>query len=78
MCAYTTGWNHRVCGLNADTEAWNTDFSNNTNRASEVYKLPPSFRFPLLREGNQVARGLGSPCGQGEPLGGGLQSRLCS
>ena len=43
--------------------------------------LPPSFRFPPLREGNHVGvwfprfaggtmRGFGSPCGQGEPAGG--------
>jgi hypothetical protein len=59
--------------------------------------LPPSFRFPPLREGNHVgvwfpcfARGtvrgfgsrawrgeperLGSPCGQGEPAGGGSKN----
>ena len=31
--------------------------------------MPPSFRFPPLREGNQAARLFGSPCGQGEPYG---------
>ena len=31
-----------------------------TNRASEVHKLPPSLRFPPLREGNLVGR-MGSP-----------------
>ena len=46
--------------------------------------LPPSFRFPPLREGNRAGvvspntqketsrRGRGSPCSQGEPKGGGL------
>jgi hypothetical protein len=34
-------------------------------------QLPPSLRFPPLREGNQATRPLGSPCGQGEPEGGG-------
>jgi hypothetical protein len=28
----------------------------NTNRASEVYKLPPSFRFPSRSGGNQAHR----------------------
>ena len=28
----------------------------NTNRASEVHQLPPSFRFPPLREGNRERR----------------------
>jgi len=47
--------------------------------------LPPSFRFPPLREGNHVGvwfprfargtvRGFGSPCGQGEPAGGGSKN----
>ena len=39
-----------------------------TNRASKVYYLPPSCRFPPLREGNQAARPLGSPCVQGGTL----------
>ena len=30
-------------------------------------QLPPSFRFPPLREGNLTARPFGSPCVQGEP-----------
>jgi hypothetical protein len=52
--------------------------------------LPPSFRFPPLREGNQIQgqasprregnrtreRELGSPCLQGEPIGGGLLPAL--
>ena len=29
---------------------------NNTNRAVRVYELPPSLRFPPLREGNRVGR----------------------
>ena len=28
----------------------------NTNRPSKVHYLPPSFRFPPLREGNRVGR----------------------
>jgi hypothetical protein len=47
--------------------------------------LPPSFRFPPLREGNHVGvwfprlargtvRGFGSPCLQGEPAGGGSKN----
>jgi hypothetical protein len=36
--------------------------------------LPPSFRFPPLREGNRTrGRELGSPCSQGEPKGGGSE-----
>jgi hypothetical protein len=52
--------------------------------------LPPSFRFPPLREGNRTrgqasplregnqaqGRELGSPCLQGEPTGGGLLTAL--
>jgi len=44
------------------------------NQRKDTYKLrgqsselPPSFRFPPLREGNRAARPLGSPCEQGEP-----------
>jgi hypothetical protein len=33
--------------------------------------MPPSFRFPPLREGNQATRLFGSLCLQGEPAGGG-------
>jgi hypothetical protein len=41
--------------------------------------LPPSFRFPPLREGNRAQRReLGSPCLQGEPKGGGLLPALRS
>jgi len=41
--------------------------------------LPPSFRFPPLREGNRTReRELGSPCEQGEPKGGGLLPALRS
>jgi len=54
--------------------------------------LPPSFRFPPLREGNRTrgqasplregnrtqGRELGSPCEQGEPKGGGLLPALRS
>jgi hypothetical protein len=29
--------------------------------------MPPSCRFPPLREGNREARLFGSPCVQGEP-----------
>jgi len=29
-------------------------YPSNTNRASEVHQLPPSFRFPPLREGNRA------------------------
>jgi hypothetical protein len=31
--------------------------------------MPPSFRFPPLREGNQATRLFGSLCLQGEPAG---------
>ena len=54
-------------------------------RKQSLY-LPPSFRFPPLREGNRAAhplgsprfargtaQGFGSPCVQGEPYGGGCQ-----
>jgi hypothetical protein len=34
---------------------------------SQSSHLPPSFRFPPLREGNRAAHPFGSPCGQGEP-----------
>jgi hypothetical protein len=44
------------------------------NQRKDTYKLrgqsselPPSYRFPPLREGNRAARPLGSPCEQGEP-----------
>jgi hypothetical protein len=33
----------------------------NTNRASEVHQLPPSFRFPPLREGNRERRAYSVP-----------------
>jgi hypothetical protein len=45
-----------------------------TNRVSRVHALPPSVRFPPLREGNRA--GFGSPCGQGEPAGGGERSLI--
>jgi hypothetical protein len=32
-----------------------------TNRASKVYYLPPSFRFPPLREGNRERRAYSVP-----------------
>jgi hypothetical protein len=41
-------------------------------RRGSCWILPPSVRFPPLREGNRVGRGFGSPCLQGEPAGGGL------
>jgi hypothetical protein len=40
---------------------------------SQSSHLPPSFRFPPLREGNRAAHPFGSPCSQGEPCGGGRQ-----
>jgi hypothetical protein len=33
----------------------------NTNRASKVHYLPPSFRFPPLREGNRERRAYSVP-----------------
>ena len=33
----------------------------NTNRAFRVYELPPSFRFPPLREGNRKKRAYSVP-----------------
>jgi hypothetical protein len=33
----------------------------NTNRAFRVYELPPSFRFPPLREGNREGRAYSVP-----------------
>jgi len=33
----------------------------NTNRAVRVYELPPSFRFPPLREGNREGRAYSVP-----------------
>jgi hypothetical protein len=35
---------------------------------SQSSQLPPSFRFPPLREGNRVGR-MGSPASRGEPRG---------
>jgi hypothetical protein len=35
---------------------------------SQSSQLPPSFRFPPLREGNRVGR-MGSPAARGEPRG---------
>jgi hypothetical protein len=36
-------------------------YPSNTNRASEVHQLPPSFRFPPLREGNRERRAYSVP-----------------
>jgi hypothetical protein len=40
---------HPPLGVNATWE-----WASNTNRAFRVYELPPSFRFPPLREGNRA------------------------
>ena len=38
-----------------------------TPLAQQGSPIPPSVRFPPLREGNRTVRPLGSPCEQGEP-----------
>ena len=47
-----------------------------TNRAGGVYNCPPPAGSPRFARG--TAHGFGSPCSQGEPEGGGFQSRLFS
>jgi len=45
----------------------------NTNRAVRVYELPPSFRFPPLREGNREGRAYSvPPAGRGNLKEGGV------
>ena len=49
-----------VIGHTCFCELWLRDWYY-TNRASEVHQLPPSFRFPPLREGNRERRAYSVP-----------------
>ena len=76
MGAYLADPNHNTSGVPVGEQVgmWVqvTDTSNNliwqqqavwtyTNRACRVYELPPSFRFPPLREGNREGRAYSVP-----------------
>jgi hypothetical protein len=47
---------HEQYGWSCASAFQRDDYPNNTNRAFKVYELPPSFRFPPLREGNREGR----------------------
>jgi len=50
----------------------------NTNRAFRVYELPPSFRFPPLREGNREGRAYSvPPASRGNLKGGSSTAVFC-
>jgi hypothetical protein len=71
-----------LTGVVAKWSAWWFVGDGGGRRGKRKIVLPPSLRFPPLREGNRVGAGFaaasrgepnrcGSPCGQGEPAGGG-------
>jgi hypothetical protein len=52
---------HEQYGWSCASAFQRDDYPNNTNRAFKVYELPPSFRFPPLREGNREGRAYSVP-----------------